>query len=175
MNSRWSDRCGWPSFIPPFSLMSGGSGPRRGSAITRLYSADMSYRVREATLDDADALVHHRVGMFTDMGVTFDAAALAHAFHAWLSDTMPAGTYRAWLVESEDGAISLHEEECMGACEKAPCVAIDYAYHDEVTPELMARLIESLRAGEVPAPSRGPAMRDFRHASRVLAGVEDSA
>ena len=76
---------------------------------------------------------------------------------------------------SEDGAISLHEEECMGACEKAPCVAIDYAYHDEVTPELMARLIESLRAGEVPAPSRGPAMRDFRHASRVLAGVEDGA
>jgi GNAT superfamily N-acetyltransferase len=65
----------------------------------------MSYRVREATLDDASVLVHHRIGMFTDMGVRFDAAALAEAFEAWLRDVMPAGTYRAWLVESEDGAI----------------------------------------------------------------------
>jgi len=65
----------------------------------------MSYRVREATLDDAAALVRHRIGMFTDMGVTVDAAALTDAFHAWLRDTMPAGTYRAWLVESEDRAI----------------------------------------------------------------------
>ncbi len=73
--------------------------------MSRLYSADMSYRVREATLDDAGALVHHRVGMFTDMGVSFDAAALADAFDAWLRDVMPAGTYRAWLVESEDGAV----------------------------------------------------------------------
>ena len=64
----------------------------------------MSYRVREATLDDAAALVRHRIGMFTDMGVTVDAPALADAFHAWLRDTMPAGTYRAWLVEAEDGA-----------------------------------------------------------------------
>ena len=28
MNSRASDRCGWPFFMPPFSLISGGSGPR---------------------------------------------------------------------------------------------------------------------------------------------------
>ena len=27
------------------------------------------YRVRRATLDDVDALVHHRIAMFTDMGV----------------------------------------------------------------------------------------------------------
>jgi len=36
----------------------------------------MSYRVREATLDDADVLVRHRVAMFTDMGLTLDAPAL---------------------------------------------------------------------------------------------------
>jgi GNAT superfamily N-acetyltransferase len=65
----------------------------------------MSYRVRAATLDDAEALVQHRVGMFTDMGVAFDAAALAEAFRAWLDDVMTAGTYRAWLVEDENGAI----------------------------------------------------------------------
>jgi GNAT superfamily N-acetyltransferase len=63
------------------------------------------YRVRPATLDDADVLVRHRVRMFTDMGVPLDAAALDTAFRAWLAETMPAGTYRAWLVETADGGI----------------------------------------------------------------------
>ena len=32
-----------------------------------------SYSIRPATLDDADVLVRHRIGMFTDMGVPLDA------------------------------------------------------------------------------------------------------
>jgi GNAT superfamily N-acetyltransferase len=62
-----------------------------------------AYRVRTATLDDAAVLVRHRTGMFTDMGVALDEAALGAAFHAWLVQTMEAGAYRAWLVEDEDG------------------------------------------------------------------------
>ena len=73
---------------------------------------------------------------------------------------------------SEDGVITLHEEECLGACEKAPVVSIDFAYHDDVTPERMAELIRMLQAGDVPAPSRGEAVRDFRAASRLLAGLD---
>jgi NADH-quinone oxidoreductase subunit E len=73
---------------------------------------------------------------------------------------------------SDDGIITLHEEECLGACEKAPVVSIDFAYHDDVTPERMGELIQMLRAGDVPPPSRGEAMRDFRSASRLLAGLE---
>ena len=65
-----------------------------------------SYTIRPATLGDADALVRHRLGMFADMGVPFDAAALESAFRAWLADTMPAGTYRAWLAESASGEIA---------------------------------------------------------------------
>jgi GNAT superfamily N-acetyltransferase len=61
----------------------------------------MSYRVRPATLDDADVLVRHRVGMFTDMGVPLDAPALQAAFREWLAEMMPPGTYRAWLVETQ--------------------------------------------------------------------------
>jgi len=69
-------------------------------------AASESYTIRPATLADADALVRHRLGMFTDMGVPFDAAALAPAFRAWLADTMPAGAYRAWLVESASGDVA---------------------------------------------------------------------
>ena len=64
-----------------------------------------TYGVRSATLDDIDVLVRHRIGMFTDMGVPLDAAALGEAFRAWLVDAMPPETYRAWLVETVGGEI----------------------------------------------------------------------
>lgn len=73
---------------------------------------------------------------------------------------------------SDDGVITLHEEECLGVCDFAPAVQIDFANHDNVSPERIRELIIALRAGEVPEPSRGPAMRSFAHASRVLAGLE---
>ena len=63
------------------------------------------YRVRFATLADTDALVRHRIAMFTEMGVPLDAAVLDQAFRAWLADVMPTGTYRAWLVEAPDGEV----------------------------------------------------------------------
>ncbi|HXF36046.1 MAG TPA: NAD(P)H-dependent oxidoreductase subunit E [Actinomycetota bacterium] len=73
---------------------------------------------------------------------------------------------------SDDGLVTVHEEECLGACDAAPVVQIDFVNHDRVTPERMAELAETLRRGEVPAPSRGEAPRDFRHASWLLAGLE---
>jgi NADH-quinone oxidoreductase E subunit len=73
---------------------------------------------------------------------------------------------------SDDGLITLHEEECLGVCDFAPAVQIDFMNHDNVSPERMRELVAKLRAGEVPTPARGPKMESFRHASRVLAGVE---
>lgn len=73
---------------------------------------------------------------------------------------------------SDDGLFSVHEEECLGVCDFAPAVQINFANHDGVTPEHMGELIAQLRAGEVPTPARGPAMGSFRHASRVLAGLD---
>jgi NADH-quinone oxidoreductase subunit E len=73
---------------------------------------------------------------------------------------------------SSDERITVHEEECLGACDAAPIVQIDFANHDRVTPEGMRELVASLRAGEVPEPSRGEAPADFRHASRILAGLD---
>jgi GNAT superfamily N-acetyltransferase len=65
-----------------------------------------NYRVRAATLDDMRTLVRHRIGMFTDMGVPLDVAALESAFRTWLAEVMPAGTYRAWLVETDAGEVA---------------------------------------------------------------------
>jgi NADH-quinone oxidoreductase subunit E len=68
---------------------------------------------------------------------------------------------------------TVHPEECLGACDAAPVVQIDFANHDRVTPERIVELVQALRAGEVPPPSRGRAPKDFRDASRILAGVEE--
>jgi NADH-quinone oxidoreductase subunit E len=73
---------------------------------------------------------------------------------------------------SEDGLITLHEEECLGVCDFAPAVQINFANHDRVTPDGMRELVTGLRAGEIPAPARGPAVGSFKEASRVLAGLE---
>lgn len=64
-----------------------------------------TYRVRVATLADADALVGHRVGMFNDMGTAIDAAEVERSFRRWLAEMMPAGVYRAWVVETDGGDI----------------------------------------------------------------------
>ena len=72
---------------------------------------------------------------------------------------------------SEDGRITLHEEECLGVCEFAPVVQVNAANHDLVTAARVEELVAALRAGEVPDPSRGPAVRSFKDASRILAGL----
>jgi len=59
------------------------------------------YRIRPATLEDADALVRHRMEMFSEMGSPAeDVAAAGPMFRTWLSAAMPNGTYRAWVVEA---------------------------------------------------------------------------
>jgi NADH-quinone oxidoreductase subunit E len=74
---------------------------------------------------------------------------------------------------SDDGAFTLHEEECLGVCDFAPAVQVDFCNHDEVTPERMRDLIAELRSGSVPSPARGTAFTDFKAASRALAGLEE--
>ena len=45
-----------------------------------------------------------------------------------------------------DGAISLEEVECIGACSWAPALQINYDFHHKVTPERLEQLIDALKA-----------------------------
>jgi NADH-quinone oxidoreductase subunit E len=94
------------------------------------------------------------------------------------ADVLQAAREAAGIPEgelSEDGLITLHEEECLGVCEFAPVVQINAANHDGVTPDGVRALIAELREGRVPEPSRGPAVGSFKEASRILAGLEPEA
>jgi len=63
------------------------------------------YRVREATIDDVDMLVHHRLSMFSEMGTAFDAPVIRQLFRDWLLTHLPSGDYRAWVCVASSGEV----------------------------------------------------------------------
>jgi NADH-quinone oxidoreductase subunit E len=48
---------------------------------------------------------------------------------------------------SDDGLFSFEEVECLGACEYAPMMRYEHAYHYELTTEKIDQLIEAARSG----------------------------
>jgi len=44
-----------------------------------------------------------------------------------------------------DGLFSLEEVECIGACSWAPAIEVNYDFHDELTPELVAGILAGYR------------------------------
>ena len=53
---------------------------------------------------------------------------------------------------TQDGAFSLEEVECLGACTGAPCMQINYDYFENLTPQLFDDIIETLDLGRKPEP-----------------------
>jgi NADH-quinone oxidoreductase subunit E len=51
-----------------------------------------------------------------------------------------------------DGALSWEEVECLGACVNAPVVAIGDYYHEDLTPEALEALVDTLARGEAVTP-----------------------
>ena len=85
-----------------------------------------------------------------------------------------AGLLQAQEI-TDDGLFTVHEEECLGVCDFAPAAQVNVANHDNVNPERMRAVIDELRNGVVPQPSRGPAFRSYKEACRVLAGLDQPA
>ena len=58
---------------------------------------------------------------------------------------------------SEDGNFTVIEVECLGACANAPMVQINDDYYEDLTPERMLELLDSLAAGKAvePGPQQG--------------------
>jgi NADH-quinone oxidoreductase subunit E len=72
---------------------------------------------------------------------------------------------------SDDGLLTLEEEECMAACDAAPVVAINYVYFDRVSEETLVEMIGGVRRGDVPEAARGGVPGDLKAVSKLLAGV----
>jgi NADH-quinone oxidoreductase subunit E len=75
---------------------------------------------------------------------------------------------------TEDGAVTLEHIECNAACDFAPVVMVNWEFFDNQTPESAKDLVDRLRSGNPPTPSRGADhLCTWKEASRVLAGFSD--
>jgi NADH-quinone oxidoreductase subunit E len=73
-----------------------------------------------------------------------------------------------------DGKVSLEHIECNAACDYAPVVMANWEFYDNQTVESAKALVDGARAGNPPAPTRGPnRLVTFKEASAVLAGLDD--
>jgi NADH-quinone oxidoreductase subunit E len=72
-----------------------------------------------------------------------------------------------------DGTITLEHAECLAACDYGPVLTVNYEFFDKVTPESAAELVQRLRNGERPTPSRGARLCTLKEISRQLAGFGD--
>jgi NADH-quinone oxidoreductase subunit E len=72
-----------------------------------------------------------------------------------------------------DGSITLEHAECLAACDYGPVVTVNYDFYDNVTPDAAVGLVDQLRAGERPAPTRGARLCSLKEMSLQLAGFAD--
>lgn len=61
--------------------------------------------IREVTVDDGEWVVHHRRGMFSDMGYRADRATY-DAFRVWVRERLADGRYRGWFMVDGDKVVA---------------------------------------------------------------------
>jgi NADH-quinone oxidoreductase subunit E len=77
-------------------------------------------------------------------------------------------------LTTDDSRVTLEHVECNAACDYAPVVMINWEFFDNQTPTSARDLVDGLRAGEPPVPTRGAPLCKFRETARTLAGLPDS-
>jgi NADH-quinone oxidoreductase subunit E len=68
------------------------------------------------------------------------------------------------------GSITLEHAECLAACDLGPVLQVNYEFYDNQTTESAVALVDALRRGEKPAPTRGAPLTSLRDVELQLAG-----
>ena len=109
----------------------------------------------------------YHVGVCTN---TLCAVMGGDAIFASLKDHLGIGNDEV----TADGKVSLEHIECNAACDYAPVVMANWEFYDNQTVESAKALVDGARAGNPPAPTRGPNhLVTYKQASAVLAGLDD--
>ena len=75
---------------------------------------------------------------------------------------------------TDDGKVSLEHIECNAACDYAPVVMANWEFYDNQTVQSSKDLVDAMRHGNPPAPTRGPnTLPTWKENSAVLAGIND--
>ncbi|HYN95574.1 MAG TPA: NADH-quinone oxidoreductase subunit NuoE, partial [Pilimelia sp.] len=72
-----------------------------------------------------------------------------------------------------DGTVTLEHAECLAACDYGPVMTVNYDFFDQVTPDTAVGVVDQLRTGQRPAPTRGARLCTLKEMSLQLAGFAD--
>jgi NADH-quinone oxidoreductase subunit E len=73
-----------------------------------------------------------------------------------------------------DGTVTLEHAECLAACDYGPVMTVNYDFFDRVDPATALGVVEELRAGGRPMPTRGARLCTLKEMSLQLAGFADT-
>lgn len=132
-----------------------------------LSEAEVSAVVTFYTMYKRRPCGEHLVSVCTN---TLCAALGGDAIYARLSEYLGAGHEETAGEPGQPGSITLEHAECLAACDLAPVLQVNYEFYDKQTPDSAVELVDALRRGEKPAPSRGAPLTDFKGAELQLAG-----
>jgi NADH-quinone oxidoreductase subunit E len=107
--------------------------------------------------DDIYAAVRERLG------------GIGHEETAW-----PPGAAGSSRQPGGPGSLTIEHAECLAACDLAPVLTVDYEFFDRQTVDSALEIVDALRRGEKPHPTRGAPLTDFRRVELLLAGFFDS-
>jgi NADH-quinone oxidoreductase subunit E len=110
----------------------------------------------------------HLVSVCTN---TLCAALGGDAIYERLSAKLGVGHEETAGEPGTPGSITLEHAECLAACDLAPVLQVNYEYFDNQTPESAEELVDALRRGERPQPTRGAPLTDLRTVELELAGI----
>jgi len=137
-----------------------------------LSTAEVSGVVTFYTMYKSKPCGEHLVSVCTN---TLCAVLGGDAIYAKLREHLgepnrPLGHEETSGTPGEPGSITIEHAECLAACDLGPVLQVNYEFYDNQTPESAVAIVDALRRGERPAPTRGAPLSDWRTVSMELAG-----
>lgn len=109
----------------------------------------------------------HLVSVCTN---TLCAALGGDTIYSRLAERLGVGHDETAGEPGEPGSVTLEHAECLAACDLAPVLQVDYEFYDKQTVESAIELVDALRRGERPTPTRGAPLTSWRNTELQLAG-----
>jgi NADH-quinone oxidoreductase subunit E len=143
-------------------------GIRYCAEVLELTTAEVSAVATFYTMYKRTPCGEHLVSVCTN---TLCAALGGDAIYDRLKTKLGVGHEETVGEPGAPGSITLEHAECLAACDLAPVLQVNYEYFDNQTVESAEALVDALRRGERPTPTRGAPLTDLKTVELELAGV----
>jgi NADH-quinone oxidoreductase subunit E len=143
-------------------------GIRYCAEVLELTTAEVSAVATFYTMYKRTPCGEHLVSVCTN---TLCAALGGDAIYDRLTTKLGIGHEETAGEPGTPGSITLEHAECLAACDLAPVLQVNYEYFDNQTVESAEELVDALRSGVRPLPTRGAPLTDLRTVELELAGI----